>query len=210
MRDMLGEQAGLKRRAFIAAGAAAAAVGAVVVTRPGDQGAGGHDAYFSQLSAALREAGIASPTLVIDRARLDANIAAVKQAVGARHAVRVVAKSLPSPKLLDAVMDGVGTPRAMVFNGATLEQVGAARPQADLLLGKPLPAMQVADFVKRHAGDEAPSARHCPRHAAPLAGEFRNRCGAASRGVCQRSGSGRGGGNGAGGEADRAQRADGV
>ena len=159
MRDMLGEQAGLKRRAFIAAGAAAAAVGAVVVTRPGDQGVGGHDAYFSQLSAALREAGIASPTLVSDRARLDANIAAVKQAVGARHAVRVVAKSLPSPKLLDAVMDGVGTPRAMVFNGATLEQVGAARPQADLLLGKPLPAMQVADFVKRHAGDEAPSAQ---------------------------------------------------
>lgn len=147
----------MPRRGFIAAGAAAAAAGVVAASRPGDHGNGGHDDYFTGLSNALREAGIASPTLVIDRARLNANIATVKQAVGDRHAVRVVAKSLPSPQLLAAVMDGVGTGRAMVFNGATLEQVGAARPQADLLLGKPLPAAQVAAFAKRHATDEAPA-----------------------------------------------------
>jgi D-serine deaminase-like pyridoxal phosphate-dependent protein len=158
MHDPLASSAALPRRAFIAAGVAAAAAGAVAVTRPADHGAGGHDAYFAALSKALRQAGIASPTLVIDRARLDANIATVKQSVQpSGHALRVVAKSLPAPQLLAATMDGVGTTRAMVFNGATLEQVGAARPQADLLLGKPLPAMQVAEFVTRHAADQSPA-----------------------------------------------------
>ena len=158
MHDPVGVSGALPRRTFVAAGIAAAAVGAIAVTRPGDHGAGGHDAYFTGLSNALREAGIASPTLVIDRARLNANIATVKQAVQpGGHALRVVAKSLPAPQLLAAVVDGVGTSRAMVFNGATLEQVGAARPQADLLLGKPLPSMQVAEFVKHHAGDDAPA-----------------------------------------------------
>jgi D-serine deaminase-like pyridoxal phosphate-dependent protein len=143
---------------FVAAGPAAA-VAAAAWLRPGDHGAGGHNEYFTGLSAALREAGIAHPVMVIDRARLAANIATVKQAIDpARHATRVVAKSLPSPRLLDAVMDGVGTSRAMVFNGATLEQVGQARPKADLLLGKPLPALETAAFVQRHAADGNPAA----------------------------------------------------
>jgi D-serine deaminase-like pyridoxal phosphate-dependent protein len=159
MHDALGEDGGMPRRAFIAAGGAAAAVGAMAATRPADHGEGGHDAYFTGLSNALRDAGIANPVMVIDRGRLNANIATVRQAVGGTgHAVRVVAKSLPAPQLLDAVMTGTGTARAMVFNGATLEQVGAARPQADLLLGKPLPAVQVAAFARRHAADESPAA----------------------------------------------------
>jgi D-serine deaminase-like pyridoxal phosphate-dependent protein len=149
----------MPRRVFVSAGAVAVAAGAVAALRPADRGAGGHDAYFSSLSAALRDAGIAHPVIVIDRARLAANIATVKAAIApSSHALRVVAKSVPSPKLLDEIMNGVGTPRAMVFNGATLEQVGAARPAADLLLGKPLPAIEVAAFVKRHATDENPAA----------------------------------------------------
>jgi len=148
----------MPRRVFVGAGAVAVAAGAVAALRPADRGAGGHDAYFSALSAALRDAGIAHPVMVIDRARLAANIATVKQAiVPTAHNIRVVAKSLPSPKLLDEIMNGVSTTRAMVFNGATLEQVGAARPTADLLLGKPLPAAEVAAFVKRHATDENPA-----------------------------------------------------
>jgi len=149
----------MPRRIFVTAGVAAAAAGAVAALRPADHGAGGHDAYFLALSAALRDAGIAHPVMVIDRARLAANIATVKTAIApTAHNIRVVAKSLPSPKLLDEIMNGVGTNRAMVFNGATLEQVGAARPAADLLLGKPLPAVEVAAFVKRHTTDENPAA----------------------------------------------------
>lgn len=149
----------MPRRIFVTAGVAAAAAGAVAALRPADRGAGGHDEYFTALSAALRDAGIAHPVMVIDRARLAANIATVKSAIApTAHNIRVVAKSLPSPKLLDEIMNGVGTNRAMVFNGATLEQVGAARPAADLLLGKPLPAAEVAAFIKRHATDENPAA----------------------------------------------------
>jgi D-serine deaminase-like pyridoxal phosphate-dependent protein len=149
----------MARRTLFRVGGAAIGVGILALVRPSDHGTGGHDAYFTALSAALRQAGIAQPTLVIDRARLTANIAAVKSAIGPTgHATRVVAKSLPSPKLLQTVMDGVGTNRAMVFNGATLEQVGAARPDADLLLGKPLPAVEVAAFVQRHITDDHPAA----------------------------------------------------
>lgn len=147
-------------RRLLLAGGAVVAVAAIAALRPGDRGAGGHDAYFQALSKALREAGIAHPVLVIDRARLAQNIAYVKRSIDpARHATRIVAKSLPSPHLLQEVMDGVGTPRAMVFNGATLEQVGALRPTADLLLGKPLPAVEIAAFVKRHAADTHPAAQ---------------------------------------------------
>ena len=42
--------------------------------RTPDRGAGGHDAYFADLQAALKRAGVAQPTLVVDRQRLAANI----------------------------------------------------------------------------------------------------------------------------------------
>lgn len=145
----------MPRRTLFLAGGAALGASALAMLRPANRGAGGHNAYFSAMSAALHEAGIAQPTLVIDRARLAANIATVKSAIGpSGHATRIVAKSLPSAKLLQTIMEGVGTQRAMVFNGATLEQVAAARPDADLLLGKPLPAAEIASFVQRHAADE--------------------------------------------------------
>ena len=150
----------MPRRYLLGAAAAGAALVAGAALRPRNHGAGGHDAYFTGLANALRAAGIAHPVMVIDRARLAANIATVKAAIDPlRHATRVVAKSVPSPALLDAIMEGVGTPRAMVFNGATLEQVGASRPAADLLLGKPLPGLEVAAFVKRHAADAFPAAQ---------------------------------------------------
>jgi len=147
----------LPRRGALAALGAAAALAWL---KPRDHGAGGHDAYFQGLSKALRQAGIGHPVMVIDHARLAANIATVKAAIDpALHATRVVAKSVPSFALLTAIMDGVGTHRAMVFNGATLGQVAQARPEADLLLGKPLPDLEVADFVKRHAADTSPATR---------------------------------------------------
>jgi len=110
----------------------------------------GHDDYFSRLSAALREAGLFRPTLVIDRTRLDANIAAVKQTLaGTNLATRIVVKSLPAHGLLDAIASGVGTQRFMVFNGPMLEEMARAHPSADFLLGKPLPATQAAQSLER-------------------------------------------------------------
>jgi D-serine deaminase-like pyridoxal phosphate-dependent protein len=128
--------------------------------RAKDRGAGGHDPYFAALQAALKRAGVAQPTLVIDRPRLEANIAAVRASLApTRLGLRVVSKSLPAPALLDLVLAGTKSNRLMVFNGVMLDEVVACQPQADVLLGRPLPAAQVADFVRRHANSPAPAAR---------------------------------------------------
>ena len=125
----------------------------MLAARKSDRG-GAHDAYFLALSAALRRAGIAHPVLIVDQARLDRNIAAARATLKPSGLpLRVVVKSLPAPGLVDHVAHGMATNRFMVFNGAMLE-VMAARPEADLLLGKPLPAAQYAAFVDK-AGAEA-------------------------------------------------------
>ncbi len=125
-----------------------------------DRGAGGHDDYFAGLSVALKRAGIAEPTLVIDKARLEANIAWVREALApAGLALRVVTKSLPAPALMSHVLDGAGTDRMMVFNGVMLEEIAAFRPGGDVLLGRPLPAVQAGAFVRAHLGDPAQAAK---------------------------------------------------
>ena len=128
--------------------------------RAPDRGAGGHDPYFAGLQAALKRAGVAQPTLVVDRPRVEANIAAVRAALApARLHLRVVTKSLPAPALLEAVIAGTGATRLMVFNAVMLDEMVTVCPEADVLLGRPLPAAQVADFVRRHANSGAPAAR---------------------------------------------------
>lgn len=140
--------------------AAAWAAGVFPGLREKDRGAGGHDPYFARLQAALKRAGVAQPALVVDLQRLAANIAAVRRALApTRLALRIVTKSLPAPRLLDAVMAGAGAERLMVFNGLMLDEMVGRHPASDVLLGRPLPAAQVADFVRRHANNPAASAR---------------------------------------------------
>ena len=147
------------RRTLVVAGGALATAAAAAALRPSDRGAGGHSPYFAGLSAALKRAGIAQPTLVVDRARLAANIAAVRAALAPTPlGLRVVSKSLQAYGLLDAVMTGCATERLMVFNGVMLDAVAQFRPRADVLLGRPLPVAQVASFVARHVADAAPAA----------------------------------------------------
>ena len=121
-----------------------------LMLRKRDHG-GDHDPYFRALQTALAGAGIAQPTLVIDAARLDANIARLRDAVGQAHSprklpLRVVVKSLPCPTLLDRVARGLATNRFMVFNGAMLAAMLALHPDGDYLFGKPLPAALVAEL----------------------------------------------------------------
>jgi D-serine deaminase-like pyridoxal phosphate-dependent protein len=100
------------------------------------------------LSDALQDAGLFRPTLVIDRRRLDANIALAKAALQPSGlALRVVVKSLPAHGLLDAVASGAATDRFMVFSGAMLEEMARAHPDADYLMGKPLPVAQAAQSL---------------------------------------------------------------
>jgi D-serine deaminase-like pyridoxal phosphate-dependent protein len=132
------------RRRMLLGGAAIAAAATVFALRKRDHG-GAHDAYFLALSQALREAGIAKPVLLIDRARLRANMQALRSTLqGSRLATRIVVKSLPSPKLIEELVLGLGTERFMVFNGPMVLDTAQVRPAGDMLLGKPLPALEVA------------------------------------------------------------------
>jgi D-serine deaminase-like pyridoxal phosphate-dependent protein len=124
-----------------------------------DRGAGGHDAYFTAIAAALKRAGVAQPTLVIDRARLAGNIARVRAALAPTDlALRLAAKSLQAPDLLRAVMEGAATERLMVFNAVMLDEIVGFRPAADVLLGRPLPAMAADAFLRAHGGKAAAAA----------------------------------------------------
>ena len=96
---------GFDRRALLLSGGALAlGTLGLLAARPAMEG-GMHDPYFAGVSAALKRAGLMRPVLVIDRARLGANIAAIRKSVDAAGLpLRVVAKSLPSPALLGEVM----------------------------------------------------------------------------------------------------------
>jgi D-serine deaminase-like pyridoxal phosphate-dependent protein len=125
--------------------------------KPADRG-GAHNAYFQQLSRALREAGIARPTLVVDRARMLANADAAAAALAPSGLpLRLVVKSLPAFGLLDPLAERLRTNRFMVFNGAMLQTMIASHPEADLLLGKPLPVQEAASFIEAGGASSAAS-----------------------------------------------------
>lgn len=137
------------RRQFITT-ASLAAVGTVAAVRPGEHGAQ-HDTYFQDLQTALRQAGVGSPTLVIDRERLQANAQQVMHNIGGRMQLRLVNKSLPCLPLLDALMQLTGSQRQMVFNLPYLQLLTQQRPQVEVLLGKPMPVAAVAQFYAKRA-----------------------------------------------------------
>lgn len=136
----------ITRRVLLgAAGAGLLAWGA----RPGTLGAP-HDTYFRDLSQALKRAGIGTPTLVIDRQRLHANVNQILRNIGGRMQLRVVAKSLPSMALIHDVLALTRTDRLMVFSLPQLLQL--APDKADTLLGKPMPVAAAAQFYRQVPG----------------------------------------------------------
>lgn len=105
-------------------------------------------AYFDAVQTALRAAGLCEPVLVIDKARLDANIKALKNMLPRGMAYRIVAKSLPSVPLLAHIAKKARTDRLMSFNAVMVGQLLEAMPACDQLLGKPVPAAGLAGFLK--------------------------------------------------------------
>lgn len=136
----------MKRRNVLIGGGALALAGVgMAALRPEETGAM-HDPYFTGLAAALKRAGLNRPTLAIDQTRLTANIAAIRKSVdAAKLPLRVVAKSLPAPGLLGAILTGMGTQRLMVFSAEMLLQLLPLHSDADYLMGKPLP---VSEFLR--------------------------------------------------------------
>ena len=139
------------RRKLLLGGLALAAIGTAAFVKPRDVGAN-HRPYFQHLSGALDRAGLAHPTLVIDKGILQENIEVLKNNIDGKYAFRAVAKSLPSLPLLETVMAGADTSRLMLFHQPFINQVARRLPQSDVLLGKPMPVAAAANFYAAYDG----------------------------------------------------------
>ncbi len=144
-------------RRHLMIGGAGLAGAVILMSKPGDE-SGPRDPYFLGLQAALTEEGIASPTLVIDRARLDANIDTLMGHLPAGMAYRIVAKSLPSLDLIAHIRKRSGSDRLMTFNQPMLTALTQAMPDADQLLGKPLPVAAARNYFNALAPEDVAAA----------------------------------------------------
>ena len=145
------------RRNFLIGGAGMAA--AAAIAKPSDSG-GQYSSYFSQLNTMLRANNIDSPVLMIDLDRLDRNIDRViasvakdrSVATGTHKTYRIVTKSIPSPELVDYVAHRANTNALMVFHRPFLQALVKINPEADILMGKPMPIAAAATFYQEHNG----------------------------------------------------------
>ena len=144
----------MNRRGFLLSslGVGAALTGVAAWLRPSDQGAP-YSAYFQALNRELQRAGPMRPVLLIDLDRLDQNIEVVKASLArSGKQLRLVEKSLPAPGLLAYIGARVGSQRLMSFHQPFLNQDARHFPQADILLGKPLPVRSAQLFYASHSG----------------------------------------------------------
>lgn len=138
-----------QRRRLLLTGVAAGGLGVAGWLKPEAEQAG-HSSYFLNLQRALDKRGLAKPTLVIDRKRLDHNIQVLTKHINGEYSYRVVVKSLPSLSLLQRVMAGTGTQKLMLFHQPHLNLIAHTMPESDILLGKPFPVAAAAHFYREH------------------------------------------------------------
>lgn len=107
--------------------------------------------YFPDMSYALARDGAFQPTLVVDKQRLDHNIEQLLAIIEQGFDYRIVAKSLPSLPLLKYIMERTGSCRLMSFHLPFLTHIVEHIPNADILLGKPMPVESVRQFYLWYA-----------------------------------------------------------
>lgn len=95
---------------------------------------------LSDLSQQLRDIGLSQPTLIIDAEALDHNIELLNKVLSRGFNHRLVVKSLPCPGLINYIRDRTRCTRLMCFHTPFVLQMLQLYPDADILLGKPLPA----------------------------------------------------------------------
>ncbi|EBA17155.1 hypothetical protein RSK20926_09297 [Roseobacter sp. SK209-2-6] len=98
----------------------------------------------------LRQTGVTGPCLILDKGRLMHNLALARERLHPGVEVRVVAKSLAAPPLLDLAMEQLDARGVMSFSAPMLEELLHLRPNAEHLLGKPLPAPAAARILDRN------------------------------------------------------------
>jgi len=111
-------------------------------------------AYFKQMNTGLKQAGIAYPTLLIDKSRLDHNIGHLRNALKNHLNFRIVAKSLPSIEMLQYIMSETATNRLMCFHLPFVIKIIQSIPDVDILLGKPMPIDAVRIFYQWYLSDK--------------------------------------------------------
>ncbi|MFK7773284.1 MAG: alanine racemase [Saprospiraceae bacterium] len=96
--------------------------------------------YFESLHQELKNQPRAIPFLIIDLDKLDQNIETLKSSIQPNVDFRIVVKSLPSPELLNYVMQKATTKKLMVFHQPFLSHLSKIHDDSiDILLGKPMP-----------------------------------------------------------------------
>ena len=138
-----------RQRRLLLLTALAAPVAYLAAKKPRQNG-GAHNDYFLAVQGALRDAGLFRPTLVVDRHQLAHNLGRLKANLPKNKKYRIVAKSLPSLPLIREVRAAMNTDRLMVFHQPHLNRVAAEMPDAELLLGKPMPAGAARRFFDDH------------------------------------------------------------
>lgn len=112
------------------------------------------DQFYQRINQALQQAGHGTPALIIDQARLDANIHHVQQQLPAHLQPRLVVKSLESLDLLSHVASLLNCQRFMVFHAPHLPIILGHRlgqsPTTDILLGKPMPVAALQNFYSQY------------------------------------------------------------
>lgn len=108
-----------------------------------------HDHYFKQLNHDLKIAGTGLPQLIIDEKVLMQNIDFIKHSLKkASHLrPRFVVKSLGCMQLIQLIAQQLETQSFMVFHLPHIKQILDIFPQADVLLGKPMPVTALRTFV---------------------------------------------------------------
>jgi len=96
--------------------------------------------YFELLNQELKNQPRAIPFLLIDLDRLDQNIETLNSSIHPNIDFRIVVKSLPSPELINYVMQKANTKKLMVFHQPFLSHLSKIQDHSvDILLGKPMP-----------------------------------------------------------------------
>lgn len=149
----------MNRRKFLLGtlGTGAAVAGGAALLKPADHGAP-YDDYFRRLNEELKKNGPMRPSVVIDLDRLDHNIAVLNAFTAASgKQYRIVEKSLPSLQLMQYIAARTGTKRLMSFHQPFLNHDAELMPDADILLGKPLPARSAQLFYESLKGGFDPA-----------------------------------------------------
>jgi D-serine deaminase-like pyridoxal phosphate-dependent protein len=135
----------MNRRQFIIAGVSIGVASAFL--RPDDNGAP-YNSYFNSINTSLKNQGTYLPSMLVDLDILDSNINTLSEQLKNNIDYRIVAKSLPSPELLGYVMKKAETNKLMVFHQPFLSQIAQDYPNADVLMGKPMPMKAAKRFYQ--------------------------------------------------------------